>query len=178
MKTFFCLLLAMLLFIFCSCNANTNHNKELMFYYPRAEYIFNDPDGVIGKDKKSEMVRNLSLDEFIALYLRGTDKPELASPLSDTVELLETRIDKNRLHIIFTSDLADLPAHMLTISLSALSKTVFQVTDVDTICIHADNVLLNGEQKVEFTRQSVYFWDSYTDVIPTQNTLETDDESK
>ena len=168
MKKLLCVILAVSLLLLNACGFSKNSN--IVFYYPRVSYLYNRDDGVIDFEKKQSSLRDYSLDELIVFYLEGPSDTQFYCPLSGDVQLIETREDKNGLHITFSSELSDLSATELTLGLAALSKTLFQVTEAESICIHAEETLLDGEQKIVFKRDNIYLWDSFTDQVPTTQT--------
>ncbi len=170
MKKLFCCFLALFLFAISACSSNGASESTLVFYYPRSNYQYNSESGVISYEKKNGNLRQNSLEEFISQYMKGPSDPALYCPLSKDIQLLEFKEDNTGLHITFDAALSKLSPTDLSLGLAAFAKTLYQITDAESICIHAAETLLDGETKMVFKRDMIYLFDSFTDQIPTTET--------
>lgn len=151
----------MLLLTICLCACGSTSNSDsVVFYYPRAEYLYDDTSGMIGKEITVYSKQTLSIEKILQHYLDGPDDTALHSPLTNKVQLMDVSLDKNALVIQFSDTIADFFPTELTPSLAALAMTCFDVSDAEEVHICAESVLLYGQQRIVFTRTSILLWDS------------------
>lgn len=160
MKKIIALCLMLLLTIcLCACDSTPN-DDSVVFYYPRVEYLYDDSSGMIGKETTVYSGQALSVEKILQYYLDGPDDAALHSPLTNQVQLMDVSLDENALVIRFSDTIADFFPTELTPSLAALAMTCFNVSDAEEVHICAENVLLYGQQRIVFTRNSILLWDS------------------
>ena len=149
------------------CTPSTSSGSSPVFYYPKGVYSFDTTDSVFYAEPRDKAYWDMDISNVIFDYLKGPENKALHNAFSVEVEVLECRSDKSGLHITLSASVADLAPMDMTIGLVALARTCFGFTDADTIYIHADSVLLDGEQKIVFTRDNILYWDQYIYCDPT-----------
>ena len=151
------LLFVLTLFIFIGCNGS-ERNRKINFYYPKITYDYRSE--IIGTERAS-LSNETDYRKVIETYLKGPTDVQLHCPLSQQTELTHTHFENKTLTLQFTDSITNINPTSLISALAALSKTCFEFMDVNIIQICAESVLINGEQKIVITKDTVLLLDNH-----------------
>lgn len=158
MRKIICLLLILLCCLTtvgCSFPGSANEDTVL-FYYPRSEFRYGDPDGVLLCEQRNMPGHGKDLTYIISMYLLGPETEALTLPFPAHTRLLTLDSKENTL-VITLSDTQDSFADVqYTLACACLAKTCMEVSDAEVFTIIA------GSHFLTLHRDSVCFFDSST----------------
>ncbi len=173
MKKILAVILALLL-LPCLYGCNKDGKTDIVtFYYPRINYLYDDESGVIGNEIFDLQGRTYSTEKLIQQYLKGPKNEQLHSPLASRCRLIEFIKGNDYIHLVFADSIDQLMPADLISSLAALAITCFDIADVQEIHISAVTALLDGQQKIIFTKDSIILWDEFTEMDSVTQPTET-----
>lgn len=156
MKKGFILIPALILMILCACSAKEDSGKgNVMFYYSRAETLFNQADGVLAPEYRQVNTDSLKISELITDYLEGPTDDALVCLFPAHTKLVSAEDIAGNLQIVLSDACRDMPQLKLTLSCAGLSKTLFGATPLKTITIRTESGFLYLEHPISFTRESI-----------------------
>ena len=155
MKRFLSVLLAgILIFTMSGCGQGARNDK-VSFYYPRAEFRYGDPQGVMVPETHDVSGHSDDLRYLLALYLQGPSDQELLDPFPAGTILVDVLLEEETAFITLSSGAAVLEGIELTIACACLAETCFAITDVQQV--HIKSLVAASGQYVDtvITRDSV-----------------------
>ena len=161
MKLKFLLLFFSAALLLSACSTDTTDYKSPVTFY----YILNDPEigtaeGVIKATTREADGHRDDYAHLIALYLNGPITYDCVSPFPAGTTLEELHWDQNRVQVILSPQITTLNGVNLTIACACLTRTVADITGIDTVQVRSSVGLLNGEQVLTFTTDSFLYQDS------------------
>jgi len=163
MKRILCLFLSLsIIFIMFGCQ-NNDKGIAKTFYYPRNDFGYNkQEDKFYGSAIQAELRRDIPYQSIIQLlgeYLKGPLDPSLYNPFPTDLTLTDMTIQGEVLYVTVSDHLANLRDIPLMLACACLSKTAMSVTGTTTVCIRCAFSLLNGENYIIMTADSLIFDD-------------------
>ena len=161
MKRIICLVTGILVCIIISaCNTTDQHiQTPVTYYYQTATVDYKNPNGII----TSEIQESAGYEEdFIYLtkqYLKGPTSSECISPFPDGTQLERLTILDDSVIVVLNTQFSELTGHKLTIACSCLSKTLSEMTGLDTVTISAKDTLLDGMPSITMTKNDFILTD-------------------
>ena len=136
MKRFFSLLLVIAVTLSLAACASRN---AVTYYYVRNEdeYLFGEADGVMVGESREAAGHVDDLRYLLILYLHGPISENLKSPFPMGTKLVELTREGDSLTIQLTSIFTVLEGTDLSLACACLSRTCFDMTDVQTVTITA-----------------------------------------
>lgn len=161
MRRMICLFFAvMLLFSLCACSErDTDLQVPANFYYCTKTISYDSETGVIGSEVREIKTLANDLTSILNLYLKGPQSDQLVSPFPDGSCVERHSQNGTEITLIMSRPFAQLTGLELTLACACLGKTVFSLTDAQTLTIHADNIYLDGNSHITLTRDSLLLLD-------------------
>ena len=163
MRYRFFLLILPLFLLLSACN--TNHNSDeasVNFYYTHNELVFGTESGVIKKTVREIKGKHDDYDQLISQYLNGPISYDCISPFPAGTTLEELHWDPNRVQVVLSPHITTLSGMDLMIACACLTRTVSDMTGINTVQIRSSSGLLNGEQVLTLSADSFVYWDQAT----------------
>ncbi len=163
MKRIACFLFALMsLFSMCACSADdSNIQVPALFYYCAATISYDSETGIIDSEIRETANFQDDLMSILNHYLQGPQSHQLSSPFPDgsCVEWLNQV--GTEITLIISQSFTKLTGINLTLACACLSKTLFSLTDAQTIKIHAGHITLDGNDYITLTRDSLLLLDDH-----------------
>ena len=135
MKRMLAALVLCLLFL-CGCG---RRGKPLFdpvyFYYPRVDFYYGDPDGVITWEAMDGTGHMEDYAYLMAEYFRGPIDEGLYNPFPQGTELLQAQVEDTSFSIELSTKALELPEHQFALGCACLSMTCFELTEVHAVTI-------------------------------------------
>ena len=165
------LLLSLIMLFLCACGNEAENESKVSFYYPLKEISYGGSNSVIRAE--SHDLSHLSHEQLLASYLNGPTQPELSNPFPNGVKIVSLKQKDAHITLVLTDRFASLSGLKLTMACVCLGKTAMQLTGTNSITISCETQLLNGDQTIYLTLDSVLFEDTGTELpIPASTTQE------
>lgn len=158
MKRFTALLLLILLLAGCSMQSE---ETRFTFYYPRAQFRYNEPDGVIAGESR-ESGGMYSAAELLNIYLLGPIDERYANPFPEGLSVRSVYTRGDTIQVTVTDELATLSGAPLILACACVGKTAMALTGAEKAEIRCENLLLDGKSHITISKDSVI----YTDALP------------
>ena len=127
--------------------------QDIRFYYPRNEIQYGVADGVISGETREISPEENNLEYLLKLYLEGPVSLDLYAPFPAGTSLISFISDKSSLVLTLSDSFSELQNLEYTIACASIAATCFDLTDVQTVTIHA------AETSITIDRQGLMFWD-------------------
>lgn len=160
MKYKFVIFLLSITLVLSGCGKGDASSKNILHcYYMHNELKFGDESGVIVSANR-EIDGNTD-DYFLSIsqYLNGPTSYDCISPFPAGTVLEDLSWDQNRVQIVLSPHITTLSGVDLMVACACLTKTVAELTGIDTVQIRSSSGLLNGEQVLTLTSANFMFWD-------------------
>lgn len=163
MKYKIVLILLSLALLITGCNkSHTTATNSVRYYYINHEVEFGSESGII-----VPTVREIegSADDYFNLvsqYLNGPTSYDCISPFPAGTTLEELNWDQNRVQIVLSPQITTLSGLDLMVACACLTKTVTELTGINTVQIRSSGGLLNGEQVITLNSDSFMLSDQST----------------
>ena len=145
----------------CS-TATANYESPINFYYIHNDLEFGTESGVIKATIRESKGHTDDYTFLINQYLNGPISYDCISPFPAGTTLEELSWDQNRVQIVLSPHITTLNGIDLIVACSCLTKTVTEMTGINTVQIRSSRGLLNGEQVLTLSADSFIFWDQAT----------------
>lgn len=163
MKRIACFLFAlMLLFSICACSADdSNIQVPAVFFYCAETVSYNSETGVIDSEVRETESFHGDLRSILNHYLQGPKSQQLNSPFPDgsCVEWLNQV--GTEITLIISQPFTKLTGIHLTLACACLSKTLFSLTDAETLKIYGGHMALDSNNYITLTRDSLLLLDDH-----------------
>lgn len=155
------LIILAIVFPLRACSVKEEMSQDqVCFYYCHTKFSYDGTAGsVISPETREAAGHRNDLSYLLSLYLRGPEDPAFTSPFPSGVTLVDVLQDGNTLHITLNNKFADLSGLDLAIACACLTKTCLGLGDIDSVCIYAEDALLNGEHFIEMNADSLLLLD-------------------
>lgn len=162
MKRWICFLLVILCLPLWGCQEEeTPLLDPFNGYYRRAELFHGSTDSVVaplpieGVGLKNDPMMLLNV------YLTMETDPYYAPTFPEGTEILIMELEDGTADILLSSAISQLTGLDLTIACACLTKTVIELTGVDSVIIRARGTTLDGASYITMDLSSIYFLDDY-----------------
>lgn len=155
MKRLLCLLLIILCCLTaagCSFPGSTGE-ATVLFYYPRSEFRYGTPDGVILSEERNMPGHRTDLTYLISMYLMGPEADSLVLPFPVHTRLLALDRQENALTVTLSDTQEPLADIQYTLACACLVKTCMEACDAESFTI------LSGTRSLTLHRDSIVFFD-------------------
>lgn len=148
--------LLLVFFLLPGCTARAQMKEPVRFYYPRLEYEYSAPDGVITCEEREASGHKNELPYLLSLYFSGPVDENLTNPFSPDTELLEVRMEGKSLLITLTDSAQSMPDAAFALASACLSTTCFELSDLQYVTV------LSGSKSLTTARDGLVLSDTYT----------------
>lgn len=153
--------LILLILIICLCLSGCSSLGErikepVTFYYPRSEYAYFSPDGVIVSEEREASGHKDDLNYLLVLYLMGPVQEGLQATLPTTTKILSLSDWNNELILQITSYDTTLADVDFSLACACISMTCFELTDYNTVTVKS------GNRSISISRDSAILYDTDT----------------
>lgn len=154
------ILLLVIIFCFTACTQKTTYEVPVLFYYYNVDISYESEDGVIASETREGSAFANDLNAFINEYIKGPQSDHLRSPFPEGTEIVELKENQDQLFLRVNEKFSTLSGIDLSLAYICLARTLFAVTDAQSIYIYTDGS--NGsENLVSLTRSSYLLYDEY-----------------
>lgn len=165
------IILALLSLLFSLCGCGRSSEPEMVM--PTAFYYHNNLDAK--EDFNNVFVAEIRegvqyQNDYILLinsYFAGPELENLVNPFPADLEAVSLRIEADTAYIVLSDQIAKLNSVDLTMACSCLSFTLFELTQCNYVRISAENDLLNNQDAILLSRESMFLLDDT--LLPTEN---------
>lgn len=160
MKRHICFLICVLiLFSLAACMSTPAETPQspVKFYYPRTEFLYGKPNGVISWEVRSGDVFQEDLALLMESYLNGPTTEQLRNPFPNSLNFLLYSWEEKALFLTFSREINFLKGIDLTLACTCIAKTCFDLTDADSIHILSDD--MKEESVITIYRDQVLTYD-------------------
>lgn len=163
MKRIACFLFAVILLSStCACSAKESDMQvPAFFYYCTATISYDSDTGVIASEVRETEGFGGDLMSILNLYLQGPLSNQLSSPFPNGSRVEWLNQIGPEITLIVNQPFAQLTGIDLTLACACLSKTLFSLTDAQTLKIHGGHTNLDGNDYIILTRDSLLLLDDH-----------------
>lgn len=156
MKQTICAIVAILFLLFlCSCgNNNIKVVDPVNFYYCTPETQFGEQNTLMVAQIREAKDHTQDYPYLISQYLNGPITYDCVSPFPGGTTLEEFAINDFQASIVLSPHIATLSGSELMLACACMTKTVIEMTGVDTVQISTSEGTLNGEDFIVLTADS------------------------
>lgn len=159
-RFFYCVLLVLVLLPGCAAKMPTESPaQQIDLFYCRVEPAYGTLDGLLAAESCDWQVTDGDYLSLMQRYLEGPVSPELESPFPANAEFLDITVQSQCANVTVNAAIAALQGIDLTIALSAVSKTMLQFSEIQSVRFTAQNILLGGQESLLFTQESLVLYD-------------------
>ena len=168
MKKQICIVLTICILFSCTACAGRQQKLQVPadFYYCTSTITYDSPTGVIASESRETVSFSNDLTAIINHYLEGPQSDLLYSPFpagSSVIRLQQTGSD---ISVVFNESFATLTGIKLTLACVCLAKTLFSLSESETVTIRARNSNLDGNRDITLTRNNVLTVDEIAEIDP------------
>ena len=157
MKRIFVMILMLLLLSGCTGAATAS---SVTFYYPRASFEYNAPDGILAPEVRSHG-GNTSTAYLLDQYLDGPLDEKLVNPFPADASLISVHIVNNTVFITVSDTMAQLSGAPLILACACLGRTGMELSDTKQAHIQCSSLLLDGKTSIIVSEDTFFYNDSY-----------------
>lgn len=137
------------------CSSLGERIKEpVTFYYPRSEYSYFSPDGVIVSEEREASGHKDDLNYLLALYLMGPTTEGLVSSFPPTTKIFSLSATKKEITIQITNYDSTMSDVNFSLACACVSMTCFELSDCELVTVKS------GNRSVSIARNSTTLSDS------------------
>lgn len=163
MKYKFIFILLSLALLITGCNqSHPTSANSVRYYYVNHEVEFGTESGIIVPTVREIEGRSDDYFYLVSQYLNGPTSYDCISPFPAGTALEELNWDQNRVQIVLSPQITTLSGLDLMVACACLTKTVAELTGINTVQMRSSGGLLNGEQTITLTSDSFMLWDQST----------------
>ena len=159
MKRMISCIMALLLLTGCAAIGNSSN---INFYYPRAEFEYNSPDGAIDSEVRDHS-GNTSTFSLLSLYLNGPLEVKFSNPFPADVKLLSVYTVDDTLYITLSDEFASLSGSSLILACACIGRTGMELSGAKEAKIQCSNLLLDGKSEIVVNDSTVFYSDEQTE---------------
>ena len=160
MKRFTTLLIALcVLFPFSGCNSKKDSANTAVFYYVQNKPEYGTASGMIAANVVEVKGRTDHYRILLEKYFNGPTNYDCVSPFPAGITLEDFQISGDKAQILLSPHMAILTGPSMTVALACLTRTVIEMTDVETVQIQIKNNQINGVDALTLTLNSFTYWD-------------------
>lgn len=125
------------------------------FYYPRTEYLFNDPEPVIAWESRDTAGHAQDLRYLLSQYLMGPLEQKLQSPLPRGTRMTALEITETGVTVTVSEEAESLSDAKFSLAAACLGLTVMD-------CLKSDRplTLICGDRSFTVTQESLLLYEA------------------
>jgi len=148
------ILLFLLVFSLCGCS-RVSGTATANFYYSASDPQYHTQSSIIQSEVRKVDTNLSDLEGILELYFEGPNSGQLESPFPAGTELKTVQPGKEITTVVLSDQIGTLSGVELMIACACLATTVMEITQADTVQIRAETALLDNQEFLEFTTQSL-----------------------
>ena len=133
--------------------------KPAAFYYRRAEVRYGTADGVVAPEIRESDGFQDNLTALLNRYIQGPQSPELVNVFPKGSWVLSVSVSEELVLVHLNHAFSQLSGMNLTIACACMTKTVTDLTGVQTVRISAEVGNLGGAQYITVYGDEIVFED-------------------
>ena len=137
----------MVLTILTGCGNRNTPDGKYKLYYCHSEYQYAADSGVLSWEYYTPSAA-ADFEYVLQRYLRGPESKDMVAPFPSGLRLVALELKENKAQITLTKELAELSGVDLTIACACITLTVWDLTQLATVDIRAQDVLLNNQKSI------------------------------
>lgn len=148
------ILIAVLLLSLLGCAKSTG-TATANFYYCSATPEYHKQTSVMQVETRKVDTNLSDLEGVLRLYFEGPGSQKLVSPFPVGTQLKTVQSSKEVTAVVLSDEIGTLSGVELMIACACLAATVIEISQSEIIQIRAETALLNNQEFIEFTAQSL-----------------------
>ncbi len=120
------------------CACSTYRKNTFTFCYPRTEYLYDEPNGVIGSEQRNASGRTADVTYLLLLYLRGPASRDLTALFPKRTQILSVEQTGDYLQIRLADAATGMTDSEYSLACACLALTCMRSLDVTEISIVCD----------------------------------------
>lgn len=166
MKLVHCILTIVLLsFVLVGCADKEQGANVVQFYYCAMESSYSNETGLFAVEERQVAYNPNEYQKLIEEYLNGAKTNNCTSPFPGGTTLTDFSLRDGNATIFLSPHMALQSQANVTTCCACLCQTLFALPDIDTIVISIDGVQINGENQLQFQKDSFKVLDDMSDSI-------------
>lgn len=155
------ILIISILLCLCSCAKDTRPAKSpVNFYYLGKEISYDGESEILLSEEREGAGYEADVEGLLTQYLKGPISESLRSPFPANVSVSRYATTANFVILELSDEFAQLTGIDLTVACACLSRTLFDLTQLDQILISATGTQLDGQASISFDLNDIYFVDN------------------
>ena len=155
-------LLLIILTSLCSCTFPNTQQSRITFYYIKTPDDFDGSSDIIVPFHPSSDDDNRDLSEILDAYLSGPSNNSCTSPFPQGTTIEEIVLSRSNAQLTLNRQFATLSDIDFTIACACLTKTVIDLTGVNTVQVQVNGSQILGADSLTFNLSSF----SHSDETP------------
>lgn len=151
-----------ILFFLSACAVVQDPKTSPQLYYPSANFSYGINSEII--QQAADEPTGATIEDILQNYLKGPADPNFTNPFPKGTSLLACTTEESHTTIALSDRFADLTGIELTIACVCLAKTTMALTSASTVTIICESQLLDGDQKITLTNDSILLVDTSTNL--------------
>ncbi len=137
--------------VFTGCGLSQEASR---FYYPRTEYLFNDPEPVVAWERRDTAGHSQDLRYIFSQYLMGPLDQKLQSPLPRGTRMTALEITGSDVTVTVSEE-----AEALSDARFSLAAACLGLTAMDTLKADASLTLICADRSVTVTGENLLLYE-------------------
>ena len=160
MKRIFLLMCVVALCVsLAGCSKSFSMEKPVNVYYCAISIKNDSPTGMLQAEKRDLQGWQDNLRGFLNEYLAGPISSKLSSPFPAKGSIISLEETNNTIHITLNSHFLVLTPSELMLSYACLSKTLFELSDVEAVNLHIESTDTE-RSSITITRDNIWLTDT------------------
>ena len=154
-KIVYILTISLLLSCLMGCSQNNSSIQvPSKFYYCKMSTEFHETDSVITSETREIAGLNNDLTALLNHYLSGPISDDLTTPFLNGSSVENATVERGKATINLCRKFSLLKDYDLSLACICIAKTVFSVTDAETVILKANSTFHDGSIYKAFSRNS------------------------
>lgn len=111
------------------------HEDSVLFYYPRASYIYDEPDGVITSENRDASGHTADMQYLLSLYLMGPLSQDFVPAFPETVRLISCSRNGSRILVELSDTSESLTDAEFSLACACLALTCIKASGTEEVVI-------------------------------------------
>ncbi len=153
------MVLACLLLTLSGCRLDRKNDSKVIFYFCNVSLPYQETDAVLAPVSQPSNLKKTPLKELIAMYLQTPGSQSFSNKLYSS-KIYEMVQEHTKLYLTLSNEVRYLEGIDLTIGCVCLAKTVFSLTEYETLIIDCQSGIKYVEGPLVHTRSNIMLTDT------------------